>query len=59
MDPNTTVSEMRRIAARFQAGEATPEDAERLAELFEGLDNWLLDGGFPPEDWTGAPEVQR
>lgn len=60
MDPNAALLELRRIVS----GEAYPsrdEDgafydaqgqAMRMAELFEGLDEWLSRGGFLPEDWS-------
>jgi hypothetical protein len=28
------------------------QHARDLAEQFEGLDEWLSKGGFPPADWT-------
>lgn len=50
MDPNQTLAEIRKILATLTVG-----DTQRLAELadkIEDLDEWLSDGGFPPDAWN-------
>ena len=32
------------------------DDANRLAELVEALNNWILKGGFLPKAWREANE---
>ena len=62
MDPDETLRQLREVQYRIDgfndAGE--PELmaewrrlAERAAELFAALDDWLTRGGFPPKQWTG------
>lgn len=62
MDPNTSLAELRRRAARLidelSNGDAPDEKSEyiyseayELAELVEALDQWLSRGGFLPEGW--------
>ncbi len=64
MDPNATLEEMRLLIASIMhrhehadldrsKGLATEQhhDAARLAELAEGLDNWLSRGGSLPLGW--------
>lgn len=77
MDPNATLEEMRRISKEILEArhdqEMTPGErfrsietsATRLAELSQGLDEWLLKGGFLPKEWAdqnkdiGFPEEVR
>jgi len=40
--------------ARGEIPEMPIEDAVQLAEHFEGLDEWMSRGGFPPEEWKGG-----
>jgi hypothetical protein len=53
MDPNTTLDEITRILDRCDANMSpnNEEDARRLAELVDALDEWLRSGGFLPRDW--------
>lgn len=51
MDPTANLNEQRAIAARVLAGRAEPGDLERLAELVDELDGWLLMGGALPDRW--------
>lgn len=48
MDPNTTLAELRELCS------ITGEEnySERIAELFEALDQWLSRGGSLPTDWN-------
>lgn len=61
MDPNECLAQLRELAAKT-VGEQHPNlDAEaasayRMAELFEGLDQWIKRGGFLPDDWKQKPD---
>lgn len=62
MDPNETLTELLRLAARItaqeEAGEApTVEDAYRTADLALALHQWMSFGGFPPIPWAGGYSV--
>ena len=49
MDPNATYAEIRAlVSAQLYGGQTDPD---RLAELFESLDDWLIGGGFLPSAW--------
>lgn len=55
MDPIENLREQRELAASLKAREAAVEDLEcyvddalRLADLVEALDQWRLSGGFDP-----------
>ena len=56
MDPNTMLTDLRRLAARvWQASPAELEvRALELAEKVESLDLWLTRGGFLPTAWERA-----
>ena len=63
MDPNANLREQRETVREIQrCGDkehpretcACADLADRLAELVEGLDNWLSRGGFPPLEWKDA-----
>ena len=49
MDPDLTLAEIQTLTAAHQRGEWI--DVDRLVELIDALDNWLIRGGFPPEQW--------
>jgi hypothetical protein len=46
MDPNACLAEIRQIVSNFESN-----DYLRLAELVDGLDDWLSHGGFKPTEW--------
>jgi hypothetical protein len=51
MDPNAALREIREIV-----GTSDPHSEARLVRLTElvgGLDDWLVSGGFLPDDWMG------
>lgn len=48
MDPDETLREMRAICS---GANGDYDDAERLADLFRSLDNWITKGGFLPAAW--------
>jgi len=56
MDPNETLAEIRRLVRVIgtPAADEAGVEALRLAELVEGLDNWLSRGGFLPDKWERA-----
>lgn len=59
MDPNANLKEQREIVARMLDDDAeSPDgfanDATRLAELVQALDEWLTNGGFLPSEWSSA-----
>lgn len=63
MDPNTALQRIRELTAAInqQHWTALSRDpggtvtmAAELAELVEGLDEWLSRGGYPPTAWKGG-----
>lgn len=57
MDPDQALSDLRDIFHKIQMGSSLSlhmklELAQQAAEIFEGLDEWLKCGGFPPKDWS-------
>jgi hypothetical protein len=65
MDPNETLERMRKISAWVGVSPSVPtaepsivrEALSELVELFDGLDDWLSRGGFPPEAWREGPDA--
>lgn len=58
MDPNATLAEMVGLAELIQkdyededGNGVDQDDANRLAELVEALNNWIRNGGFLPTAW--------
>jgi hypothetical protein len=51
MDPDVALKEMRALVQEVLYDNASEEAAERLSELFEGLDGWISKGGFLPTSW--------
>jgi hypothetical protein len=51
MDPNETLRQIRTLANRILNDEYTEYDSLELAELIDSLDNWILKGGFLPNNW--------
>lgn len=57
MDPNAALAEIRAILTNPSFWMA---EAFRLAELVDGLDDWLTHGGFMPTEWVpGEKESER
>jgi hypothetical protein len=63
MDPNQTLTDLRskafrllRASERAQANDQSPsfseEDVLALVEGVIALDEWLVKGGFLPQDWN-------
>lgn len=56
MDPNAALRELRDITALIkQHRRMTQDQLDHMSELFEGLDNWITQGGFLPKVWNPAP----
>jgi len=54
VDPNEALRELRRIMTQLDKAQAAWEVeqlAERAADVFGGLDDWLSKGGFLPDEW--------
>ena len=56
MDPNATLTTIRKLVAQFEYGGEglEPDDIIDLTEAVDALDKWLSKGGFPPEAWRHA-----
>jgi len=53
MDPNAALRELRDIMALIKSHRRmTSEQLDHMAELFDGLDEWLSRGGFFPTPWA-------
>lgn len=52
MNPDETLALLR--ARVYDALHGRDFSPIRMAELFNGLDEWLSKGGFYPLDWQGA-----
>lgn len=62
MDPNENLKETRGCTSELieaidasedlDQPEYAAEDVDRLCELVQSLDNWIMNGGFLPEDWA-------
>ena len=57
MDPDAALTEMRgfvdKLRRHLEDQEESPDlaDYDRFVDLFNGLDDWIADGGFLPEAW--------
>jgi hypothetical protein len=63
MDPNAALNEIRALAAEIldpnrRVADRSSVDAQRLAELLQGLDRWISRGGFLPKAWE-PPDTAR
>jgi hypothetical protein len=55
MDPQATLDLIRELVKEISKNEDDQTDeAVELAEAVDDLDNWLMKGGFLPEDWENA-----
>lgn len=57
MDPNKALAEMRDLVKRAHLavhGSDISYMADEMADIFEGLDEWLCKGGFLPDSWEIA-----
>jgi hypothetical protein len=61
IDPNQALAELRTLvyiaSTIVDGGEVGDWHAcmSALIETFEGLDEWLSKGGFPPDSWKPQP----
>lgn len=56
MDPNATLRELREIPN--QEPDWAEHYADRMVELIGALDEWLSNGGFPPDAWTQPAKAE-
>lgn len=58
MDPNVVLANLVGLMDderdALSEGENTTDILEDIVENFEGLNEWLSQGGFPPEAWRHA-----
>jgi hypothetical protein len=66
MDPNIVLENIRSLVARIQDDPCSSiqDDADSLASLIQSLDEWLMKGGFLPNEWaknqpTNPQHIQR
>ena len=55
MDPKETLEEIRKLYRAIIDWPYSEADALNLAELIEGLDLWMIRGGFNPWDNLSTP----
>lgn len=55
MDPNETLSQLRALMNGWEEWGGLEYDpvsvADDASDLFLALDNWILNGGFLPDEW--------
>ena len=57
MDPDTALENLRAARDRFDEADDVSDrwgGAYEVVEQFDGLDDWLSKGGFPPAEWADA-----
>lgn len=57
MDPDAALFLLRQNVADYENATTISERedaADRISELFQGLDEWITKGGFLPKDWQPA-----
>lgn len=59
MDPNECLRRIRALIQAFFDGEEGPDDGAQLAEYINGLDTWLTNGGFLPDEWQRLANWQK
>lgn len=60
MDPTENLKEQRMLCGSIavdinKEDPVNRDEANRLVELVQALDEWLCGGGFLPEDWQAGP----
>jgi hypothetical protein len=61
MDPNANLAEQLEISRRVLACETVVDvlaELDRLAELVEALNAWIVGGGFLPDAWKGKSNAR-
>jgi hypothetical protein len=59
MDPNEALRSIRRCIAELDKVSDADEMGSLCGELIEhveALDQWLSQGGFPPDEWRDGPD---
>lgn len=56
MDPNETLKKIRTL---LKIRRLTREESAELQELVEALDEWMMNGGCAPVQWTVAQRTTR
>lgn len=51
MDPNANLERIRVLVRNALRGDGDDDETAELADLVEGLDEWLSAGGFLPKAW--------
>ena len=59
MDPNAALAEIREIISGYDPDSDEHDEAGRLVDLVEGLDDWLSKGGALPEAWRHERHYQN
>jgi hypothetical protein len=54
MDPTKCLEEIRELIQEAYSSNADGDTARELAEKAEALDNWMMTGGFMPQQWYEA-----
>lgn len=60
MDPDATLAELRRRVSEYlhrshtALGRIDDTDCDLIAELFDALDHWLVQGGYMPDAWRNT-----
>lgn len=57
MDPNEALKQIRMIINNLDEAGEKWDDTHKLKELFDGLDNWIANGGMLPDDWKKPSTV--
>ena len=61
MDPDENLKQQLELAGAIlhlyhqDSGYDATDDAVRLAELVQALNDWIVRGGFPPDAWSRRP----
>jgi len=51
MDPNETLKKLRKLFADVDPEVWDSQEFERARDLFQALDEWIVNGGFLPDGW--------
>ena len=54
MDPNETLRCLRALSKQIikeNENEEMPDNGMHMANIFQALDEWIVKGGFLPQDW--------
>lgn len=51
MDPNATLADIRALIGIQKDGELESYQVDRLCDLVDALDEWIIKGGLLPKTW--------